>query len=121
MRILLVDDNINIAKGTSRLLQQAGCIVTIATDGDAALTTFEKDGPFDVVLTDILHPGLGVTGLIQSIWKINPKQQIGIITGFPILSKPFTKDQLLNFVDKLVKPPTFPSYVPLLADSEYHL
>jgi signal transduction histidine kinase/CheY-like chemotaxis protein len=55
--ILLVEDNpVNVQVG-SAMLRQAGCAVTVATDGHEALAAL-KDGVFDIVLMDCQLPGM---------------------------------------------------------------
>ncbi|HLX76343.1 MAG TPA: response regulator [Terriglobales bacterium] len=99
MKILVVDDD--FADGIAQMLRTGGHTVVTADDRDVAQKLYNKDGPFDLVLTDLLHPGLDGVGLIQAIGQKNPKQKVGILTGFPVLCKPFTKDGLLHFVESL--------------------
>jgi CheY-like chemotaxis protein len=57
MRILIVDDNVDMALGLSRLLEQAGHTVTTAHDGHAAIEAARSFAP-DAILLDIGLPGL---------------------------------------------------------------
>ncbi|HYP08093.1 MAG TPA: response regulator [Bryobacteraceae bacterium] len=63
--VLLVDDDETNRDILSRQLQRTGCAVTTAEDAQAALSRISKQR-FDVVLLDILMPGVdGVTALKQ--------------------------------------------------------
>ena len=81
------------------ILGKAGHLVTTETNGNRALQHYCKEGPFDQVLTDIEHKGMNGVELMHAIGKKNPKQNVKIITGWPILQKPFTRKQLLDFIE----------------------
>jgi len=82
----------------SLYLESEGHEVVIETNGDTALQRYSDQGPFDLVLTDIEHPGMHGIDLMHAIHENNPRQNVYIITGWPVLQKPFTKEQLLAFV-----------------------
>jgi DNA-binding NtrC family response regulator len=56
-----------------------------------------KEGPFDLVLTDIEHKGMNGVALMHTSHKQNQNQHVRIITGWRVLQKPFTQKQLLDF------------------------
>ncbi len=56
-RILVVDDNVDLAKGLARLLKLIGHDVTIAHDGPAAIETARRCHP-EFILLDIGLPGM---------------------------------------------------------------
>ena len=61
-RVLLVEDDPVIGEATQLHLERNGYVVVRSTDGLEAWDRWRTDGPFDVVLTDIMLPGLdGVT------------------------------------------------------------
>ncbi len=67
-RVLVVEDEPNIADSLSFLMKQAGFEVRIARDGDAALRMIESEIP-DLVLLDIMMPrrdGYEVCRVIRS-------------------------------------------------------
>ena len=58
-RVLVVDDNILNRKQLTRLLGDQGYSVTAAEDGERALGLLaEASAPYDVILLDILMPGM---------------------------------------------------------------
>jgi len=99
MRILLIDDDVGDIIGA--MLSKAGFSVEVVRDGDEAFRVYCEKGPFDVVLSDIRHPGLPADRLISRIHERNPKQAYGFLTGHPVLQKPFEAQQLLDFVGRL--------------------
>lgn len=70
MRILLVDDEKNISNVLKAYLQQEGFHVTTAINGLVALTLF-KENPYDLVLLDLMLPGLSGEEICREIRKIS--------------------------------------------------
>jgi len=65
--VLVAEDNAVNQKLIVRLLEQAGCQVTVATDGSEALDALDKES-FDLVLMDCQMPlldGLAATGELR--------------------------------------------------------
>ncbi len=57
MKVLLVDDDLDLMRLIGFALRQAGYLVIEAADGLQALTTFEREQP-DLVILDVNLPGL---------------------------------------------------------------
>lgn len=70
MRILLVDDEKKITAVLKAYLQQEGFQVSTAINGLIALTMF-KESPFDLVILDLMLPGLSGTEICSEIRKIS--------------------------------------------------
>ncbi|RMH19757.1 MAG: response regulator, partial [Acidobacteria bacterium] len=67
-KILLVDDNDDFRESTRALLEELGYRVTAAADGDAGLAACEAAAyDFDLVLADVVMPGLGGRELVERI------------------------------------------------------
>lgn len=109
MKLLLVEDNIQLNKALSTLLKRNSYIVDSAFDGEEALL-FLKDYQYDVVILDIMLPkidGLEVLKITRSngnqtpIIMLTAKSTIeDKITGLDLgaddyLPKPFATDELL--------------------------
>lgn len=56
-KILLVDDDLKFCRLTADYLGRFGFAVSLANDGQEALTKLEKDG-FDAVVLDVMMPGM---------------------------------------------------------------
>jgi DNA-binding response OmpR family regulator len=54
-RILLAEDDNHLNELMKEALEEAGYIVSVSTDGQAAINTFDKN-KFDIVLLDIMMP-----------------------------------------------------------------
>lgn len=70
MRILLVDDEKNISNVLKAYLQQEGYHVTTAVNGLIALTLF-KENPYDLVILDLMLPGMSGEEICREIRKIS--------------------------------------------------
>lgn len=114
MKLLLINDQANLREGMRDLLMALNPGVTIheAADGNDALRLYAESGPYNVVLTDIEHPGPNGLELAKTIWHRNRKQKVGFITAHSlsralfdgVLSLVFGGLDLIDFVDKLCPP-----------------
>ena len=77
---LLVDDDESNRDILCRQLERVGCTVTTAEDGESAL---EKIGRthFDVVLLDIIMPGLDGVATLQKIKELDPNLPVIMISA----------------------------------------
>jgi CheY-like chemotaxis protein len=66
LRLLIVDDNPDIRRMSSRLLEHAGCVVESAVDGEQALEALNENVP-DAALIDIGLPGISGYDVAQRI------------------------------------------------------
>ncbi|HKV80369.1 MAG TPA: hypothetical protein VJP02_19630 [Candidatus Sulfotelmatobacter sp.] len=99
MRILLLDDD--LGEPLTHFLTEAGHEVEVTVDGDEAFRLYCSGGDFDIVISDIDHPGMSAVDLQKAIFGKNPKQMFAFVTAYPILQKPFTKEQFLQFIDQM--------------------
>jgi len=75
MKVLLVDDDLDLLSVTTFALQQAGLVVVKASDGVAALEVFESEKP-DIAVLDINMPRMNGFELAQ---KLRQKSQIPLL------------------------------------------
>ena len=66
-KILLVDDNEEFREATQALLEGLGYRVAAAADGEQALEIFATDDDLDLVLTDVVMPGISGTELVERL------------------------------------------------------
>jgi len=64
--VLVVEDEESISDALSYLLRKEGYDVTVAADGDAALTEFDRSG-HDLVLLDLMLPGMSGTEVCKAL------------------------------------------------------
>ena len=65
-RVLLADDNADMRDYAARLLRAQGWVVDTAGDGAAALAAVRRTPP-DLVLSDVMMPGLDGSGLLRAL------------------------------------------------------
>jgi phosphoserine phosphatase RsbU/P len=66
-RVLVVDDNEDNRDMLSRRLRRRGFDVALAVDGGQALELVERDRGFDVILLDVMMPGIDGLELLQRL------------------------------------------------------
>jgi PAS domain S-box-containing protein len=110
LRVLLVEDDPEVAAVARGFLQAASCQVTHATSGEQALGMLESDTAFDLMLSDIaLGPGMRGTALAEAAQRLKPHLPVLLMTGYSsqlpdapssqtlqweVLLKPFSRQQL---------------------------
>jgi two-component SAPR family response regulator len=79
-RVLVVDDNRDLADGIAMLLREAALDVGVAYSGVSALTEMETD-PSDLVLTDVRMPGMDGMELLAAVRERWPSTKVVVITA----------------------------------------
>jgi CheY-like chemotaxis protein len=115
--ILIIDDEPGVLRVLRKILESAGHSVTDAPDGEVALRHFEGK-PADLVITDIFMPGMDGIEFLVNLRKTYPDARVLAMSGGGILSrdqalndaallgadeilqKPFSRDEVLEAVDK---------------------
>jgi len=115
--VLIVEDEVNMAKTQAKILQRKGYEVETACNGREALRLLDR-APFDVVITDLKMP---VMDGMQLLREMNIKERgcaVIVLTGHgtiesaveamqcgaaDYLTKPCNPDELLLKVDKLLE------------------
>jgi signal transduction histidine kinase/ActR/RegA family two-component response regulator len=114
LRILLVDDEPAMGNSLGRLLGEHGHEVAVARDGAGGLRLYRQQ-PFDLVITDVIMPGMSGVTFVERLQAIDPKARVLVITGQPgspqaeqllrmgacgVVIKPFTFDELLAAIER---------------------
>jgi len=81
MKLLVVDDDINIQRLYKEELEEEGYDVIVAGTGKDALELFKKEEP-DIVTLDILMPDIDGISLLRKMKEINPKVPIIMSTAY---------------------------------------
>jgi CheY-like chemotaxis protein len=115
--ILIVDDESAVQRFVDRVLREAGYDTTLASDAAAALALWDTGGPFDLLLTDLMMPGMVGQELARAIEARTPSVKVVYLTAFtlssfataPVLSareayveKPVTASALREAVSQLL-------------------
>jgi two-component system, OmpR family, phosphate regulon sensor histidine kinase PhoR len=113
VRILIVDDEKVIREGVERALANRGFEIAKAEDGNEGIDLLQKS-KFDIVLTDLMMPGLDGFALLDWVRENQPHIQVIVITGFATVSKAVTaiKQGAFDFVGK----PFTPDYIRVVVD-----
>ena len=81
--ILLVDDEEYIRDLGVELLTDAGYHVLTATDGEEGLELYRKEQKnIDLIILDLVIPGMGGKKCYEEILRISPKAKILIVSGY---------------------------------------
>jgi CheY-like chemotaxis protein len=109
-RILLVEDEEPVREVSARLLRRAGYTVIDHADGRSALKAFEqKRNEIDILVTDMMMPGIGGRELARRIRQSRHDMPIVFMSGYTddeelragldarsaFIEKPFTPELLL--------------------------
>ena len=107
-RILLAEDDNSVQSFVSHALIYKGHEVTAVDDGMGALSALDGDG-FDLLITDIVMPGLDGIGLALKVAREFPTLPVLLMTGYSaerqraydmedlvcnVLTKPFTLKEI---------------------------
>jgi len=117
--ILVIDDDQTIRDGCSRILSKSGWSVISAENGQKGLDEIRNPrGEIDVVLLDLMMPGLSGMEVLEQSLQTNPTLLVIVITGYATVEsaveamkrgaydfvpKPFTPDQLRIVVKRALE------------------
>lgn len=109
-RVLAVDDQHLVVDLVESILSREGARITTAETGDQAVLQFAAE-PFDLVIMDVITPGMGSGPAVQKIRRQNPSIPLLFITGYAgdnevlqsfdneqVLKKPFSREKLLHAI-----------------------
>jgi two-component system, OmpR family, copper resistance phosphate regulon response regulator CusR len=109
MRVLLVEDEEKVAQVVARALQAERLAVDTAHDGREGLE-LAVSNPYDVVIVDLMLPGLNGTDLIRRLRRSNAEVPVLVLTA-----RDGVGDKITNFEagadDYLTKPFAFAELV----------
>ena len=80
LKILLVEDEKELARELERLLSGEGYYVTVEHNGDSALDVILSEN-FDIIILDIMLPGLNGYEILEHIRKENIKTPVLMLTA----------------------------------------
>ncbi|MBI4872558.1 MAG: response regulator [Candidatus Riflebacteria bacterium] len=118
-RILVVDDEENIAAVCRMGLERLGCLVEVTADGADAISRL-RQGRFDLVVSDIRMPGLDGPAIYSAVRQTDPAlaDRIIFMTGDTLspqtkafletsgnlyINKPFVLDELKTAIAKTLE------------------
>jgi len=84
-RLLIVEDEDTLCESLQRVFQREGYEVDIADSAESAFTLLEEKS-YDLIITDIILPGISGIELLVKYRKKNPSQKVIVITAFASLA-----------------------------------
>ena len=102
-RILLVEDNRDLRESTEELLAEMGFEVLSAADGEAALAVLHSvDRPFDLLMTDVVMPGLNGNELATRVVELDPAIRVLYASGYTdnVVLRAGVDEDAINFLPK---------------------
>jgi DNA-binding NtrC family response regulator len=113
-RILIVEDEDTLCESLQRVFRREGYEAHIADSAETAFRLLE-DSTFDLIITDVILPGISGIELISRYKERNPDQKVIIMTAYASLQtavealrvgasdfivKPIMHDELKRMVKK---------------------
>jgi DNA-binding response OmpR family regulator len=107
MKVLVIEAEETVLKGTGVMLKKLGYQVGLAPDCDEALRLHRDEGPYDLVLMALKFVRVSSGGgakLIDAVRKGNPKQRFAFMSASAVLKKPFSLQELDDFMGTFRRP-----------------
>jgi two-component system cell cycle sensor histidine kinase/response regulator CckA len=120
--ILLVEDTKTLREVIRETLEERGYTVLLASNGEEALALARgREGPIDLLLTDVVMPKLGGGEVAKLLSALRPEIRVLYMSGYTdgaisqhgvlgegvmLLEKPFTGDKLARAVREALDGPT---------------
>jgi two-component system, cell cycle sensor histidine kinase and response regulator CckA len=118
--VMVVDDEVAVRDVMSSMLKALGCTVLEFSDGESAIAYFRgQHRSVDLVLLDLMMPGMSGADTFAALKGIDPDVQVVIASGYSLdgqaqhlidsgaqgfLQKPFNMTSLARRVSPLLRP-----------------
>jgi CheY-like chemotaxis protein len=119
LTVLVADDDAAVRRVAGKALRRAGYRVIEADSGEQALEIGRKRaGEIDLLLTDVVMPGMNGRELSEQLKKVTPDLPVLFMSAYAedeifldhvraaqmnFIPKPFTLDELTRSVDEVLK------------------
>lgn len=116
-KILVVDDDVDLAANLRDILEAEGYPTEVANDGETALRIV-RDTPVDACLVDVRLPDISGVALVEQVASVLPDTPCILMTGYASLdtavqatrqrvivayeTKPLDIDRLLSLINQIV-------------------
>ena len=115
--VLVVDDEPEIRKLVAAMVTQFGYTVLTADSGEHALTLYKNHAPLELLITDVVAPGMSGPMLAEKLTALQPDLKVLYISGYDntklvqkyvvekghaLLAKPFTVKDLRIKIGELL-------------------
>jgi CheY-like chemotaxis protein len=118
-RVLIVEDQPEVAQLVQRLIEPAGYAITVATDALTAVTQVAAGAHPDLLITDVVMPAMTGPELANALRTHHPDLPVLYMSGYTaaslgpqlhldensmLIEKPFTRSTLLGAIRTLCGP-----------------
>src|SRR6267142_3676628 len=118
MRILIVDDEEVLRDVLDAVLRREGFDIVMAATGEQALASLDQDENIDLVILDIMLPGISGIDTLRALRIANPNLPVIVITAFSSIDgaieamkhgafhyipKPFKNEEVILTVNKALE------------------
>ena len=115
-RVLLVEDEDMVRAVAERALVRAGFTVNAQPDGEDGLAEIANGGEFDLIVSDVVMPGMDGPAMARAIRKLKPEIPILFMSGYAeetlrneisidnmhFIAKPFSVEQISRKVGEVL-------------------
>ncbi|MFQ6129923.1 MAG: response regulator transcription factor [Candidatus Hadarchaeaceae archaeon] len=116
-KIMVVDDSREIVKVIQKILESENFAVTTAYSGAECLNKLKKEAP-DLILLDLLMPGMGGINVLRELMRRDPKAKVVMLTVMgqvsivnecsqlgakDFITKPFDNEDLIRRVKWILR------------------
>ncbi|SFV13084.1 PAS domain S-box-containing protein [Methylobacterium sp. 174MFSha1.1] len=115
-RVLVVEDNLEVGRFATQILEDLGYATTWAVNAEDALEKLGPDGAgFDVVFSDVVMPGMGGIEFARLLARRLPRLPVVLASGyshvlaqegahgFELLHKPYSAEQVSRILRKVTR------------------
>lgn len=107
--VLVVDDDSSVLEVVVQMLEELGCEVASARNGQEALEQLSRNHRIEILITDINMPGMDGHELAHRAKRDRPELKVLQLSGrerrkegYPMISKPFSLEDLANRMQQTV-------------------
>ena len=116
-RLLLVEDEDMVRAVAERALTRAGYAVTCCSDGEEGLAEITNGGEFDLIVSDVVMPGMDGPAMARGIRELHPELPVLFMSGYAeeqlrkdidipkmhFIAKPFSVQQIGDKVAEVLQ------------------
>ena len=114
-RVLVVEDNIDVGRFSTQILEDLGYRTSWAANAEEALEKIESDGGgYDLVFSDVVMPGMGGIALAEDLRRRLPELPVILTSGyshilaeqadhgFELINKPYSAEEISGVFRRVI-------------------